>query len=70
MSIWGSAVVDRYVIIRQSDVYLFSDLQVITMSEASDVVKHFISDSCRIPDHSLIVCEISFLTIFEIKTLQ
>ena len=53
----GSAVVD-YAIVRQSDVHLFSKFDIITMSEVSDVVKHLISDRSRIPDHSILVCDL------------
>ena len=37
---------------------LFATCQIITMSEVTDNVKHFISDITRIPDHSIIVSDV------------
>ena len=53
----GSAVVDN-AIVRQSDVHLFLKFDVITMSDVSDEMIHFVSDKCRVPDHSISVYEI------------
>ena len=47
-----------FAIARQSDVHLFSKFNIITMSEVSDYVKHLISDRRRIPDHSILVCDL------------
>ena len=52
----NSAVVG-YAIVRQSEVHLFSKFDVITMSDVSDEMIHFISDKCRVPDHSILVCD-------------
>ena len=53
----GRAVVD-YMIARQADMHLFREFKISTMNEIADVVKHFISDKCRIPDHSILVCNV------------
>ena len=52
----GSAVVDS-----NADMHLLRQLKISNMNKIAVIVKHFISDKCRILDHYLFLCNVMIL---------